>query len=138
LPWQRGSIFAHWASVSTNRSICGLNHKQAPEETRNLNSPYSDELNVITTGRYHREEDRPRDFSRQLRKRALEAFAGIHEQAIDPAHCIDVAAIRSMPDLESPEPTDRRKTLWTPMLRPRCTGTSRVKFLSTARTRLTP
>ena len=29
LPRQSGSIFAHWASVKTNRSIRSLNHNQA-------------------------------------------------------------------------------------------------------------
>src|SRR3546814_478836 len=39
LPRQCGSIFAHWASVSTNRSIRSLNHKQARYGILNLNSP---------------------------------------------------------------------------------------------------
>ena len=32
LPRQCGSIFAHWASVKTNRSIQSLNHNQATDE----------------------------------------------------------------------------------------------------------
>jgi hypothetical protein len=34
-----GSIFAHWASVSTKRSIPSLNHKQAPPGILILNRP---------------------------------------------------------------------------------------------------
>jgi hypothetical protein len=37
LPRQCGSIFAHWASVSTNRSIPSLNHNQARGGILNLN-----------------------------------------------------------------------------------------------------
>src|SRR6478752_6314450 len=36
LPRQCGSIFAHWASVSTNRSIQSLNHNQASGGILNL------------------------------------------------------------------------------------------------------
>jgi hypothetical protein len=39
LPRQCGSIFAHWASVSTNRSIQSLNHNQARNGILNLNRP---------------------------------------------------------------------------------------------------
>ena len=39
LPRQCGSIFAHWASVSTNRSIRSLNHNQASGGIPNLNRP---------------------------------------------------------------------------------------------------
>src|ERR1043165_9688828 len=39
LPRQCGSIFAHWASVSTNRSIRSLNHTQASQGILNLNRP---------------------------------------------------------------------------------------------------
>ncbi len=39
LPRQCGSIFAHWASVSTNRSIQSLNHNQAKSGILNLNKP---------------------------------------------------------------------------------------------------
>ena len=39
LPRQCGSIFAHWASVSTKRSIQHANHNWAPNETLNLNRP---------------------------------------------------------------------------------------------------
>ena len=39
LPRQCGSIFAHWASVSTNRSIQSLNHNQASGGIPNLNRP---------------------------------------------------------------------------------------------------
>src|ERR1700741_3375545 len=39
LPRQRGSIFAHWASVKTNRSICSLNHNQAQMRILNPNRP---------------------------------------------------------------------------------------------------
>jgi hypothetical protein len=38
-PRQCGSIFAHCASVSTNRSIQSLNHEQAPTGILNLNRP---------------------------------------------------------------------------------------------------
>ena len=34
LPRQSGSIFAHWASVKTNRSIRSLNYNQAPKSRR--------------------------------------------------------------------------------------------------------
>src|SRR5215218_1003431 len=40
LPRQRGSIFAHWASVSTKRSIRGVNHSQARMEILNPNRSY--------------------------------------------------------------------------------------------------
>src|SRR5205807_10159238 len=40
LPRQSGSIFAHWASVKTNRSIQSLNHNQAPMRILNPNRPY--------------------------------------------------------------------------------------------------
>src|SRR5262249_21282530 len=39
LPRQSGSIFAHWASVKTNRSIHSLNHNQAPMRILNPNRP---------------------------------------------------------------------------------------------------
>src|SRR5690348_4203057 len=39
LPRQCGSIFAHWASVKTNRSIQSLNHKQARMRILNPNRP---------------------------------------------------------------------------------------------------
>src|SRR5437588_8016014 len=39
LPRQSGSIFAHWASVKTNRSIQSLNHNQAPMRILNPNRP---------------------------------------------------------------------------------------------------
>jgi hypothetical protein len=39
LPKQCGSIFAHWASVNTNRSIRSLNHNQAKGGILNLNRP---------------------------------------------------------------------------------------------------
>lgn len=39
LPRQCGSIFAHWASVSTKRSIQSLNHKQAKHGILNINKP---------------------------------------------------------------------------------------------------
>src|SRR5208282_5890801 len=39
LPKQCGSIFAHWASVSTNRSIQSLNHNQPSDGILNLNRP---------------------------------------------------------------------------------------------------
>ncbi|MGY3461762.1 hypothetical protein ACVWW5_007212 [Bradyrhizobium sp. LM3.4] len=39
LPRQCGSIFAHWASVKTNRSIPSLNHNQAPMRILNPNRP---------------------------------------------------------------------------------------------------
>src|SRR5687767_6716341 len=39
LPRQCGSIFAHWASVSTNRSIQSLNHNQPSAGILNLNRP---------------------------------------------------------------------------------------------------
>src|SRR6188768_2948042 len=39
LPRQCGSIFAHWASVSTNRSIRSLNHNHAQGGIPNLNRP---------------------------------------------------------------------------------------------------
>jgi hypothetical protein len=38
-PRQCGSIFAHWASVSTNRSIQSLNHEHARMRIPNLNKP---------------------------------------------------------------------------------------------------
>ena len=38
-PRQHGSIFAHWASVTTNRSIQSLNHEQAKTGILNLNRP---------------------------------------------------------------------------------------------------
>lgn len=41
LPRQSGSIFAHWASVKTNRSIHSLNHNQAPIRILYSNSPWS-------------------------------------------------------------------------------------------------
>jgi len=41
LPRQCGSIFAHWASVSTKRSIPSLNHKQTQKGILNLNRPYA-------------------------------------------------------------------------------------------------
>src|SRR4051812_20286986 len=40
LPRQRGSIFAHWASVSTKRSMPGVNHSQARMKIVNPNRPY--------------------------------------------------------------------------------------------------
>jgi hypothetical protein len=39
LPRQCGSIFAHWASVSTNRSIQSLNHNPSSGGILNLNKP---------------------------------------------------------------------------------------------------
>src|ERR1039458_625132 len=39
LPRQSGSIFAHWASVKTNRSIHSLNHNQAQMRILNPNRP---------------------------------------------------------------------------------------------------
>ncbi len=39
LPRHKGSIFAHWASVKTNRSIWSLNHSQAPRGILNPNRP---------------------------------------------------------------------------------------------------
>jgi hypothetical protein len=39
LPKQCASIFAHWASVNTNRSIRSLNHIQAGSGILNLNRP---------------------------------------------------------------------------------------------------
>lgn len=39
LPRQSGSIFAHWASVRTNRSIPSLNHNQAGMRILNPNRP---------------------------------------------------------------------------------------------------
>src|SRR6267143_1135848 len=39
LPRQSGSIFAHWASVKTNRSIHSLNHNQARMRILNPNRP---------------------------------------------------------------------------------------------------
>src|SRR3954447_20138331 len=39
LPRQRGSIFAHWASVSTKRSIRGVNHSPARMKIVNPNTP---------------------------------------------------------------------------------------------------
>src|ERR1700752_1212801 len=39
LPRQSGSIFAHWASVKTNRSIRSLNHTQARMRILNPNRP---------------------------------------------------------------------------------------------------
>src|SRR5450756_54297 len=39
LPRQSGSIFAHWASVKTNRSIRSLNHNQARMRILNPNRP---------------------------------------------------------------------------------------------------
>src|SRR4029077_17467590 len=39
LPRQCGSIFAHWASVSTNRFIQSLNHNQARWGILNINRP---------------------------------------------------------------------------------------------------
>src|SRR5436189_2188413 len=39
LPRQSGSIFAHWASVKTNRSIQSLNHNQARMRILNTNRP---------------------------------------------------------------------------------------------------
>ena len=39
LPRQSGSIFAHWASVKTNRSIPSLNHNQAWMRILNPNRP---------------------------------------------------------------------------------------------------
>src|SRR5437016_11553674 len=39
LPRQSGSIFAHWASVKTNRSIPSLNHNQARMRILNPNRP---------------------------------------------------------------------------------------------------
>jgi hypothetical protein len=39
LPRQWGSIFDHWASVKTNRSIRSLNHEQAQVGILNLNTP---------------------------------------------------------------------------------------------------
>src|SRR3954463_16590697 len=39
LPRQRGSIFAHWASVSTKRSMPGVNHSQARMKIVNPNRP---------------------------------------------------------------------------------------------------
>jgi hypothetical protein len=38
-PRQCGSIFAHWASVSTNRSIQSLNHNRASGGILILNRP---------------------------------------------------------------------------------------------------
>src|SRR5215217_5438384 len=38
-PRQCGCIFAHWASVSTYRSISGLKHNSQPGEIPNLNRP---------------------------------------------------------------------------------------------------
>ena len=38
-PRQWGSIFDHWASVKTNRSIRSLNHEQAQLGILNLNRP---------------------------------------------------------------------------------------------------
>jgi hypothetical protein len=38
-PRQCGSIFAHWASVTTNRSIQSLNHEHAQMRILNLNKP---------------------------------------------------------------------------------------------------
>ena len=38
-PRQWGSIFDHWASVKTNRSIRSLNHEQAQVGILNLNRP---------------------------------------------------------------------------------------------------
>jgi hypothetical protein len=37
LPRQCGSIFAHWASVSINRTISSLNHNQAAKGILILN-----------------------------------------------------------------------------------------------------
>src|SRR5215211_5366472 len=39
LPRQSGSIFAHWASLKTNRSIRSLNHSQARMRILNPNRP---------------------------------------------------------------------------------------------------
>src|SRR3954467_6215625 len=39
LPRQRGPIFAHWASVSTKRSMPGVNHSQARMKIVNPNRP---------------------------------------------------------------------------------------------------
>ena len=39
LPRQCGAIFAHWASVKTNRSIQSLNHNQARMRILNPNRP---------------------------------------------------------------------------------------------------
>ena len=39
LPRQCGSIFAHWASVSTKRTIASLNHNQASSGIPSLNRP---------------------------------------------------------------------------------------------------
>src|SRR5215211_5106464 len=39
LPRQRGSIFAHWASVSTKRSIRGVKHSPARMKSVNPNRP---------------------------------------------------------------------------------------------------
>jgi hypothetical protein len=39
LPRQCGAIFAHWASVKTNRSIQSLNHNQALMRILNPNKP---------------------------------------------------------------------------------------------------
>src|SRR3546814_13159012 len=39
-PKECGSIFAHWASVSTNRSIQSLTHNQPSPENLNLTTPY--------------------------------------------------------------------------------------------------
>ena len=39
LPRQSGSIFAHWASVNTNRSIHSLNHNKARMRILNPNRP---------------------------------------------------------------------------------------------------
>jgi len=39
-PRQCGYIFAHWASVKTNRSIKSLNHNQPPMGILNPNRPY--------------------------------------------------------------------------------------------------
>src|SRR3954462_724478 len=39
LPRQRGSICAHWSSVSTKRSIRGVNHSPAPMKSVNPNRP---------------------------------------------------------------------------------------------------
>jgi hypothetical protein len=39
LPRHSGSIFAHWASLKTNRSIQSLNHNHAPMRILNPNRP---------------------------------------------------------------------------------------------------
>jgi hypothetical protein len=39
LPRQSGSIFAHWASVSTKRSMQGVKHSQGRMEILNPNRP---------------------------------------------------------------------------------------------------